>query len=263
MGRSESFFSEIDIEFLIHELKTPVSVTETSLMTLLKKKDKFGGVTEKQEKILKRAIRNTKKIREMIYSMLETGKAEAGSFCRFDFKPYEVLYEVVMECIEASDMDLFEKIEKLESIREKIDLLAENGIVFKIEEKIKEATICQDKTKFRYIVSNIVRNALQYKKSLIEIGIEIFGDYIHIRVKDDGVGILPKHRENIFQRYKQLESDTSRRGRTSGHGLGLAGSLIMAKRLGGTIKVADIKGRGTLFTVILPVELKKQQMPYR
>ena len=62
-ARSEEFFREIEIQFLIHELKDPISIIETGLRTLLEKKEKFGPLVPKQENTLKRTLRNTKKAR--------------------------------------------------------------------------------------------------------------------------------------------------------------------------------------------------------
>ena len=76
----EEFFKNLDIEFLIHELKDPIAVIETGARTLLEKQDKFGSLSTRQEKTMNRIIRNAGKAREMLYSLLEVGRSEAGSF---------------------------------------------------------------------------------------------------------------------------------------------------------------------------------------
>ena len=57
----DSFFREIEIEFLIHELKDPISIIETGMRSLLEKRGKYGPLSERQEKTLKRSLRNTRK----------------------------------------------------------------------------------------------------------------------------------------------------------------------------------------------------------
>ncbi|MEA3437503.1 MAG: hypothetical protein U9R43_13620, partial [Thermodesulfobacteriota bacterium] len=59
------FFREIEVEFLIHELKDPVAIIETGVRTLLEKRDKFGTLSSRQEKTLKRILRNSNKTRAM------------------------------------------------------------------------------------------------------------------------------------------------------------------------------------------------------
>ena len=70
---TEHFFREVQIEFLIHELKDPISIIQTGIKTLLDKRDKFGPLTPRQEKTLQRVLRNTKKTWEMLNNLLEIG----------------------------------------------------------------------------------------------------------------------------------------------------------------------------------------------
>ncbi|MBT8332423.1 MAG: hypothetical protein KJP06_08860, partial [Deltaproteobacteria bacterium] len=70
---AEQFFKEIEIEFLVHELKDPIAIIETGLRTLLERQDKFGPLSKRQENTLKRTLRNSKKARELLHSMLEIG----------------------------------------------------------------------------------------------------------------------------------------------------------------------------------------------
>ena len=59
--KAEQFFREIEIEFLVHELKDPIAIIETGLRTLLERQDKFGALSARQENTLKRTLRNSKK----------------------------------------------------------------------------------------------------------------------------------------------------------------------------------------------------------
>ncbi|MGA8020769.1 MAG: hypothetical protein WCA42_18020, partial [Desulfobacterales bacterium] len=65
-GEAGRFFREVEIEFLIHELKDPFAIIETGVRTLLEKKDKFGPLTPRQEKILKRTLRSSNRARTML-----------------------------------------------------------------------------------------------------------------------------------------------------------------------------------------------------
>jgi signal transduction histidine kinase len=109
----------------------------------------------------------------------------------------------------------------------------------------------QDEIKFRQIVSNLIKNGLHYRKDLLEIKLAQEKDCLCIDVTDDGPGIDPEHHQAVFRRYTQVNPGeaVSRQG----HGLGLAGALIMAKNLGGNIELTSVKGKGATFRLILPV----------
>ncbi|MGD2097594.1 MAG: hypothetical protein PVG35_08445, partial [Desulfobacterales bacterium] len=57
--KAEQFFRDIEIEFLVHELKDPIAIIETGLRTLLERQDKFGPLSERQQNTLKRTLRNS------------------------------------------------------------------------------------------------------------------------------------------------------------------------------------------------------------
>jgi signal transduction histidine kinase len=75
-----------------------------------------------------------------------------------------------------------------------------------------------------------------------------------MEVKDDGPGISPSDHDIIFHRYTQVKGNSS--FERKGHGLGLVGALIQAKRLGGDITVRSHVGEGATFCLVLPFELE-------
>ena len=60
----KNFFRELEIEFLLHELKDPIAVIETGVRTLLEKREKFGSLTPRQEITLKRILRKSIKTKK-------------------------------------------------------------------------------------------------------------------------------------------------------------------------------------------------------
>ena len=105
----ERFFREIEIEFLIHELKDPIAVIETGLRTVLEKKEKYGSLTPRQEKTLKRALRNSGKARDMLNGLLEIGRSEAGCFICCRFKPAVSAYNTILDALETVTGNISEK----------------------------------------------------------------------------------------------------------------------------------------------------------
>ena len=252
-GENTRFFREVEIEFLIHELKDPVAIIETGLRTLLEKKEKFGSLTPRQEKILKRSLRNSHKARGMLNSLLEIGRSEAGCIFCCRFQPINVTYSVLLEVLDSLFEDISDRPQKFsnDDANAAIDFLHHKGIDFHISPNISNVEVKQDETKYQQIVGNLFKNALHFRKERVAVKLDLDNDYFLVDVSDDGPGINPAHHSIIFERYRQVNecSITPR----SGHGLGLAGALIMARCLGGDIHLQSDKGKGATFRLRLPV----------
>ena len=252
-GRPEQFFREIEIQFLIHELKDPIAIVETGLRTLLEKKEKFGSLRPKQENTLKRTLRNTKKAREMLNNLLEIGRSESGCFICSHFQPAKSVYKAMKDSLEIMTGPLSEEIGKYESEKDALELLNRNGIFLDFSAQASAIEIFQDEIKFRQIIGNLLKNALHHRREKLEIKMDVADDIVSLTVSDDGPGVEPEHHEMVFKRYAQVKecSIVPRKG----HGLGLAGALILAQCLGGDIKIVSEKGQGASFCLTLPVKM--------
>ena len=253
-GGPEQFFREIEIQFLIHELKDPIAIIETGLRTLLEKKEKFGPLTARQENTLKRTLRNTQKARMMLSDLLEIGRSESGSFICSHFEPTRSMFRAIKDALEVMTGPLAEEMGKYDSQKETLALLSRHGIFVEFSPQAAAARIFQDETKFRQIAGNLFKNALHHRRSRVEIKMGIENENLVLTVSDDGPGVPPEHQELIFKRYAQVKecSLVARQG----HGLGLAGALVLARCLGGDITIDSPRGRGATFFLKLPVNLE-------
>ena len=253
----DQFFRELEIQYLIHELKDPISIIETGLRTLLERKDRFGPLSPKQENTLKRTLRNTKKARSMLNNLLEIGRSQSGCFICSHFQPAKSIFRVMKDALEIMTGPLAEEIGKYQAERDVIDLLSQNGISFEISPAVVNTEMFQDEIKFSQIVGNLFKNALHHRRNQIEIKIAIENANLVVAVSDDGPGVKPEHQEMIFKRYAQVKecSIVPRKG----HGLGLAGSLILARCLGGDIKIESQEGQGAVFRLTLPLKMEGDQ----
>ena len=135
---------------------------------------------------------------------------------------------------------------KIESLPTVIDLLD-------IDPQVVKTEMFQDEIKFRQIIGNLIKNALHHRRKRVEVKVSVDRDQLIAEVIDDGPGVDPDHHELIFKRYAQVkECSIVPRG---GHGLGLAGALIMARTLGGDIKIHSELGKGATFRLNLPLNL--------
>jgi two-component system, OmpR family, sensor kinase len=248
---SEQFFKEIDIQFLIHELKDPIAVIETGALTLISKQEKFGSLNERQDRVLKRVLRNAVKAREMLHSLLETGRAEAGCFFTERFKLMPTVHSVLLDALECMAPRIFEGVDEHGNNVALSRFLVENGIALSHPSQLDGLELEQDETKFCQIMGNILKNALHHRQRQVQIKISIDGELFFVDVMDDGPGIDRDYHETIFKRYQQVKGAS--KGTRTGHGLGLAGARIMARGLGGDIEIISAKGEGATFRLVLPI----------
>jgi two-component system, OmpR family, sensor kinase len=252
--KEEHLYREIQIEFLIHELKDPIAVIDAGARLLIENKDKCGALTQRQERTIQRILRNAKKAGDMLQDILEIGRSKAGcfNFCRFN--PANSLCNILADSIETIlSGSLYELQKKHEYNADLIKSLAEKGIFLDIAPGILHEEIEQDETKFRQIAGNLFKNALYYRAERVDITLERRDDFLILNVADDGPGIEPEEHQNIFKRYVKGEnhSGASRKG----HGIGLSGALVMARCLGGDIEIESRRGKGAKFRLIFPVSV--------
>jgi two-component system, chemotaxis family, CheB/CheR fusion protein len=102
------------------------------------------------------------------------------------------------------------------------------------------------------LFQNLLANSIKYcRKDIapkIAISAEIDGDDAVISVSDNGIGVDPAHRQEIFKMFSRLHSDTD----YTGHGMGLAICKRVCELHNGTIDIADKQDEGTLFVIRLP-----------
>ena len=248
------FFKEIEIEFLVHELKDPIAIIETGLRTLLERQDKFGLLSPRQESTLKRALRNSKKARELLHNLLEIGRSEAGCFIGERFHPSKSVMQALTDALESNAWNVFEKYSSYENETEALNFLSSRGIILDISPPTVDLEMFQDEIKFRQIIGNLIKNALHHRRQRVTIRQELAGDYLVISVTDDGPGIEPEQHEMVFRRYAQVKecAIVPRKG----HGLGLAGADIISRCLGGRLELESTKGKGATFRLIIPLTLQ-------
>jgi two-component system, OmpR family, sensor kinase len=251
----EGFFQQISIEFLIHELKDPIAIIETGLRTVLEKQDSYGPLTSRQANTLMRSLRNTRKAWGLLNNLLEIGRSESGCIACSRFAVLAALQLALKEALETVTGPAAEAIGKYQVETELMALLNRNGIFLHLPAGAAAVEMFQDETKFRQIAGNLFKNALHHRRQRMDVHVTIHGDRLILAVVDDGPGIDPDHHELIFKRYTQVKecSLVERKG----HGLGLAGSLILARSLGGDIEVTSRKGEGATFRLTLPLQLER------
>jgi signal transduction histidine kinase len=120
-----------------------------------------------------------------------------------------------------------------------------------------DTTFQSDPRKLKTIIRHLVTNALKFTfKGEVEIASRNDGDEFILTVRDTGIGIPPDQLVSIFERFRQV--DTPQHRGQGGVGLGLHIVRSLCAQLGGRIEVASEVGRGTTFTVTLPIDGKRR-----
>jgi len=126
------------------------------------------------------------------------------------------------------------------------------NIVVKIHENIPD--IESDRGKLQQIFLNIINNALASMTTggTVQIEAKAKKDHIHINISDTGCGIAKENMEYIFEPFFSTKTEVG------GTGLGLSITYSLVQELGGWIEVDSTVGKGTIFTIILPIKLEKK-----
>lgn len=112
--------------------------------------------------------------------------------------------------------------------------------------------VLTDGLRLRQIVLNLIGNAVKFTEhGSIAVRYDTSNEQISITVADTGIGISKDRIERIFNPFEQGENDTARR--YGGTGLGLSISRQLAELLGGKLNVTSTPGKGTSFTLTLPL----------
>ncbi len=176
----------------------------------------------------------------------------------------------------------FSKIEsgKLEVVHAKYQLASllyevDTIIQFRLNEKpiefIKDIddsipnTLYGDEVRIKQILINVLGNAVKYTKKgkiVLKIRWKRLGGIaiLTIAVSDTGQGIRKENLDQIFGRFKRVEMQTNRQ--IEGTGLGLSITKGLLDRMGGTISVDSVYGRGSTFTITIPQKIIAERPVY-
>ena len=227
--------SKYKSEFLAnmsHELRTPLN----SLLVLarLLSQNTAGNLTTKQVEYAEVIHSAGTDLLQMINDILDLSKVEAG---KVDVHPAPLPLRQLLDYVQVTFQPLTAE-KRLE-----FTLTADPDV---------PAELVTDEQRLRQVLRNLVSNAVKFTESgQVELHVRMAGDRIAFDVRDTGVGIAKEHIPAIFTAFRQADGTTSRR--YGGTGLGLSISREVADRLGGEIQVRSELGRGSTFTLYLPV----------
>ena len=187
----------------------------------------------------------------LVNDILEVGRSNEGIFNKDKFKCFEYIMFPFIEIFDLIDPQTAEKISKTQDLSSFTEILENHNIKLNMVETVWSEEMVLDIRKVRQVVRNLLSNAIKYRKTEIILDISIDEKTFIVSVMDDGKGIEKEFQKKIFEKYFQLgeERDCCIRG----HGLGLAGALVLVEDMGGKMILESEKDRGARFTVKLPL----------
>jgi len=218
-----------------HELRSPLSTIHEQLAIVIR--DMVGEETLQDQHILARAREKTKGLISLIGDLLDLSRIEEGIICH---EPQPVrLDELLKNIIDFLKASAQKKNQSLTL------LLPEQAL----------PELVADPIALESIFGNLITNAINYTQDGGEINVtaDMAGINICIRVKDNGFGIADKYLDKIFERFYRVKDDKTRY--ITGTGLGLPIVKGLLDSIGGIIDVESEFGKGSVFTVLIPVKL--------
>jgi len=199
----------------------------------------FGEMNEKQEDYLKDIHSSGQHLLSLINDILDLAKVEAGR----------------ME-LNLTTFDLSAAIDNaLTLIRERA---MHHGIALAAEIDSQLGELNADERKLKQILLNLLSNAVKFtpEGGRITVGARLFKEMVEIAVNDTGIGIAPKDQAAVFEEFKQVGRDYTRKA--EGTGLGLALTRKLVELHGGAMRLESEPGKGSTFSFTLPLKAAVQ-----
>lgn len=216
-----------------HELRSPLSTIHEQLAMVLKETSVHE--TDVDQHLIERAKEKTHGLISLIGDLLDLSRIEAGGV--------------------SHNIQSIQVVDLLKSIVDFLGIRAQSkGQTLSFEPASEELPLFSaDPMALESIFGNLIANAINYSQQGADIVVkaEQAGQYIQVQVIDNGFGIAPKYHEQIFDRFYRVKNDNTRY--ITGTGLGLPIVKGLVDSMNGAIKLDSDVGKGSTFTVLLPV----------
>lgn len=215
-----------------HELKTPLTAIRMFAETLRLGRSKDS---EAQREYLDTIVNESERLTRLLNNVLDFSKIEQGKRV---YRPETAsLSEIIQTAARAMEYPLSQQGFKLH---------------VQADEGLPEVRV--DRDAIEQAILNLLHNAMKYsgESREIELRLQRKDDYALIQVVDRGIGIDPREKERIFEKFYRIPSEENKRLPGTGFGLTLVSHIV--KSHGGRIEVESAPGKGSTFSIYLPLE---------
>ena len=214
-----------------HELRSPLMAIRQQQSVLI---DGLAGpLEEKQRAFIRRGTEKIDQLLELINDLLDIAKIEAGK---------HVQHQV------STDVE--------QIIKDTIALLSPHAQ----KHNVVLSSICKNMTRLPAdpkgigeVFINLITNAINYSPGggKVVVSAQGLNEYMEIKIKDTGVGILPDELPKIFDKFYRVKHPKTRQVLGTGLGLSIVKGIVQAHN--GTIDVESVPDKGTTFRILLPI----------
>ena len=213
-----------------HELRTPLTSIGLSIDLLME--NAIDVLNKKQKELLLAAHEDVERLKKLISDLLDLSKIEAGKIdLDFEIVDIRLLFKKITAAFK----------HQVEDLRIELSYEIVNTV----------PSVNADPNKLTWVINNLISNAMKYtgQGGSIVLKAEMHGKFVHVSVKDDGIGIPLEYQSKIFDKFVQIKN----KDQVGGSGLGLAISKEIIRVHGGSIWVESEPGQGSVFTFSIPV----------
>ncbi|WP_419252021.1 ATP-binding protein [Caulobacter sp. ErkDOM-YI] len=231
-NRAKSTFLSV----MSHEIRTPLNGILGMTQAMLQ-----DAIDERQRSRLDIVQRSAESLLAILNDLLDLSRIEAG--------------QMSLEAIAFDMGDL------LSGAYAAFTALAnKKGLSFTLDISAVEGRYSGDPTRIRQIAYNLISNAIKFTESgRVGLKARSTQDGLELAVFDTGVGIEPEMLNAIFEQFRQADVSINRRFGGTGLGLGIARNLAVL--MGGSITVESVPGKGSTFTLLLPIPRTEEGEP--
>ena len=226
------------LSYMSHEFRTPLTSITSITGILLSRLD--GPLTTEQLRQVEFVRSSARELTDMVGDLLDLAKVEAG---RITISP-----------------EWFEMVDLFSALRGMFKpIVASTNISLLFEEPQGAIKLYTDDKKLSQILRNFISNALKFTpEGEVRVSATLLPEErVEFAVTDTGIGIAAEHVPNLFADFVQLDVRLQKRLRGSGLGLSLARKF--AELLGGKVYAESELGKGSRFSVVLPMNLAAAQ----
>jgi len=224
------------VSMVAHELRAPMAAIKGWLEVVLS--GEAGGDAEQNKKWLQRAMDRSDSLLALVDDLLVINRMEAGKIAQ------------KMEPVQINDV-----------IKKIVDFLKPEAekrkVTLSIELPEDLPSIQADLRDMEKLFTNLISNAVKYniENGSVLVKGKVEGSSIHLSVKDTGIGISADHLSHIFDDFYRADDEKIKK--ISGTGLGLTIAKKIVNSHFGRIEVASEPDKGSIFSVFLPLEHRK------
>jgi signal transduction histidine kinase len=217
-----------------HDLRTPLNAIIGFTRIVLRRTE--GQLPNVQKENLQKVLISSEHLLGLINELLDLAKIDAGKM------------EVIADIFRVEDV--------IHMTASTVEPLLKDGRVRIVKEIATGLPpLKNDRDKLKQVLFNLLSNAAKFtEEGEIRIAAAPVNSHLQLSVSDTGIGMKPEALEHIFEEFQQAEKTTS--SKYGGTGLGLAIVKKFVNLMGGDIAVESAVGKGSTFTVTIPLSLK-------